>query len=294
MSPSAVDLASPNGEEATIRYRSGKPSTIKINPVAPTFDDKHEERKFLKHRLVLAFRIFAQHGLTESIAGHITLRDPVDPTCFWVNPFGLNFALIEDDDLILVSEDGEVIDGGSNRSLNAAAFAIHSEIHKARPDVVCAAHSHTIYGRAFSATGRNLDMLSQDFCTFHNDLVVYPNFAGLVLAAEEGRAIAWALGSKKAAILGNHGLLTVGTTIESCVAWFVGLERVCQSQLIADAAAAGRPDAPLVVIGDEEARVTWEATGNEKAGYFIGLPLFQLAEREFGEKTFLGQGLKKI
>lgn len=126
-------------------------------------------------------------------------------------------------------------------------------------------------------------------------LTLPSNFAGLVLATEEGKNIAAALGSKKAAILGNHGLLTVGTTVESCVSWFVALERLCQIQLIADAAAAGRPEAgPLVVIGDEEARATYEAIGNEKGGYFTGLPLFQLAEREVGEKTFLGQGLKKI
>lgn len=56
--------------------------------VPPEFDDPYEERKYLKHRLALAFRIFAQHGFTEGVAGHITLRDPVEPDSFWVNPFG--------------------------------------------------------------------------------------------------------------------------------------------------------------------------------------------------------------
>ena len=54
----------------------------------PVFKDKYQERKYLKHRLVLAFRIFAKFDLAEGVAGHITLRDPVDPECFWVNPFG--------------------------------------------------------------------------------------------------------------------------------------------------------------------------------------------------------------
>ncbi len=55
-----------------------------------------------------------------------------------------------------------------------AAYAIHAEIHKARPDVLCAAHCHSLYGRAMCATGRTLDMLTQDFCVFYNDHVVYP------------------------------------------------------------------------------------------------------------------------
>jgi hypothetical protein len=54
-----------------------------------------------------------------------------------------------------------------------AAFAIHSEIHAARPEVACAAHSHSTNGRAFCATGRTLDMITQDSCVFYNDHVLY-------------------------------------------------------------------------------------------------------------------------
>lgn len=86
---------------------------------------------------------------------------------------GLHFSLISEDDLILVTHDGKVVDGGRNRFLNYAAFAIHSEIHAARPDVICAAHSHSVSGRAFCATGRMLDLITQDSCNFFNDHVLY-------------------------------------------------------------------------------------------------------------------------
>ncbi len=62
-----------------------------------------------------------KYGFDEGVAGHITLRDPVDPTTFWVNPFGVAFSLIKKSDLILVDEDGNIIDGGEVRLLNAAA-----------------------------------------------------------------------------------------------------------------------------------------------------------------------------
>jgi ribulose-5-phosphate 4-epimerase/fuculose-1-phosphate aldolase len=106
------------------------------------------------------------------VAGHITVRDPVEPSSFWVNPFGVAFSQIKASDLIRVSHEGDVIEGGPCRLLNAAAFMIHSAIHAARPDVMCAAHSHSIHGRAFCTLGRPLDIISQDACAFH-DVRIY-------------------------------------------------------------------------------------------------------------------------
>ncbi len=137
-------------------------------PGPPKFEDKYEERKYLKGRLAAAFRIFGKFGFDEGVAGHITLRDPVDPTTFWVNPFGVAFSLIKASDLILVDHKGQIIDGGPVRLLNAAAFMIHSAIHEARPDVLCAAHSHSLYGRSFCTLGRPLDIITQDACSFYN------------------------------------------------------------------------------------------------------------------------------
>ena len=137
-------------------------------PSPPKFEDKYEEREYLKGRLAAAFRIFGKFGFDEGVAGHITLRDPVDPTTFWVNPFGVAFSLIKVSDLIQVDHKGQVIAGGPVKLLNTAAFMIHSAIHEARPDVLCAAHSHSIYGRSFCALGRTLDIITQDACSFHN------------------------------------------------------------------------------------------------------------------------------
>lgn len=184
----------------------------------PTFDDKYAEREYLKGRLAAAFRIFGKYGFDEGVAGHITLRDPVQPDCFWVNPFGRAFSLITKSDLILVDHSGNVIGGGENRLLNTAAYMIHSAIHEARPDVLCAAHSHSIYGRTFCSLGRKLDTLTQDSCAFHNDHVLYESFNGVVLAEKEGKDIAACLGGAKAALLQNHGLLTVGGSVEE-VSW---------------------------------------------------------------------------
>jgi len=70
-------------------------------PRPPTFDDKMKEREYMKGRLAAAFRIFGKYGFDEGVAGHITLRDPVQPDCFWVNPFGVAFSMINKSDLIV-------------------------------------------------------------------------------------------------------------------------------------------------------------------------------------------------
>lgn len=111
---------------------------------------------------------------------------------------GQHFSLIQPEDLLLVDHTGSIQDeSGPLRLLNAAAFMIHSAIHTARADVLCAAHSHSIHGRAFSTLGRELDMLTQDSCAFYKDHSVYSQFNGVVLDEEEGAHIVQALGGRK-------------------------------------------------------------------------------------------------
>src|SRR5205085_10397234 len=164
----------------------------------------------------------------------ITARDPELVDHFWVNPFGMHFSQIKVSDLILVNHDGEVVEG--SRAVNRAAFAIHSQVHAARPDVVAAAHSHSIYGKSWSALGRLLDPITQDSCAFYDDHALFDDFTGVVLDTEEGKRIGVALGEGKALILRNHGLLTVGESVAEAAWWFITMERTCQAQLLAEAA----------------------------------------------------------
>jgi ribulose-5-phosphate 4-epimerase/fuculose-1-phosphate aldolase len=234
----------------------------------PTFETKDEERRHRKQRLAAAFRLFGQFGFDEGVAGHITARDPELLDHFWVNPFGMNFKQIRVKDLILVNDQGEVVEG--SWPVNAAAFAIHSQIHAARPDVIAAAHSHSVYGKAWSALRRPLDPLTQDSCAFYGDHAVFDDYTGVVLDLEEGKRIAHALGDNKACILSNHGLLTVGTTsVDEAAFWFITMERTCQAQLLAEA--AGKP----VLIDAEQAEKTAAQVGMPLAGWVSFQPLYE-------------------
>jgi ribulose-5-phosphate 4-epimerase/fuculose-1-phosphate aldolase len=233
----------------------------------PTFDSPADQRLHMKQRLAAAFRLFGRFGFDEGVAGHITARDPERPDHFWVNPLGMSFRQVRVSDLILVDDQGNVVEG--DWPLNQAAFAIHSRIHRARPDVNAAAHSHSLHGKAFSSLGILLDPLTQDSCAFYGDHGLFDDYTGVVLDVAEGDRIAEALGQYKAVILRNHGLLTVGATVESAAWWFITMERTCQAQLLA--MAAGK----LVPIEHDNAVLTHSQVGSDLAGQFSFWPLYE-------------------
>ena len=247
------------------------PKTLRmVKP--PAFATLEEERRHRKERLAGAFRLFSRFGFDEGVAGHITARDPERTDHFWVNPFGVHFGQIRASDLILVNHRGEVVEG--DYPVNGAAFAIHSQVHNARPDVIAAAHAHSIYGKTWSSLGRHLDPITQDACAFYDDHGLFEDFTGIVYDTSEGERIAHALGNRKAVILRNHGLLTVGQTVDEAAWWFITMERSCQAQLMAEA--AGKP----IKIGHESATLTREQLGSPTAGWFQFQPLWARIARE--------------
>ncbi|KAJ5653705.1 hypothetical protein N7490_000708 [Penicillium lividum] len=237
----------------------------------PKFDTLVEERVYRKQHLAAAFRIFADRGFDEGVAGHISVRDPILTDHFWLNPLSMHFSLIKVSDLILVNEDGEVVEG--DEPINGAAFAIHSEIHKARPEVNAACHAHSVHGKAFSAFGRELDMITQDSLRFYKSHAVYAEFGGVVLDREEGRRITKALGNGKAVILQNHGLLTVGGSVDEAAFWFISLDKTCHAQLLVDAAELGSGH-KRKIINDEEAEFTSKQVGGPEKGWLAFQPYY--------------------
>lgn len=267
--PDDDDIAAGLPEDVKAKYR--------MLPRPPKFDTPAQERLHRKQRLAAAFRLFSKFGFDEGVAGHITARDPEFPDTFWVNPFGVHFSQVKVSNLIRCDHHGEVVEG--DYPVNAAAFAIHSRVHQTRPDAVAAAHSHSTYGRAWSTLGRPLDPLTQDVCAFYNDHAVYDDFGGVVVELDEGQRIANALGNNKAAILQNHGLLTVGKTVDEAAWWFITMERSCQVQLLAEAAAARTGTAPKT-ISDAAARQAYSIVGTAQAGWFQFQPLYARIVKE--------------
>jgi ribulose-5-phosphate 4-epimerase/fuculose-1-phosphate aldolase len=118
-------------------------------------------------------------------------------------------------------------------------------------------------------------MITQDSLRFYKSHSVYDNFGGIVLDREEGKRIARCLGKGKAAILQNHGLLTVGQSVDEAAFWFLSLDKTCQAQLLVDAASAGSGHRKIF-INDEEAAFTYKQVGTPEKGW-LGSYFFLLS-----------------
>ena len=124
--PSSRFPSTTNHDDSPFKdVQSGKTRTI-----LPTFKTLQEERQYRKEHLVLTFRAMHRAGMAEGIAGHCSVRDPVEPKTFWINPQARSFARIRVSDLVRVNEAGEVVEGSA--PVDASATSIHAPIYRKR------------------------------------------------------------------------------------------------------------------------------------------------------------------
>ena len=184
---------------------------------------------------------------------------------FWVNPFGMHFAHIRVSDLVMVTKRARWWKATGRSTSPRSPFTRACMRH--RPDVVAAAHAHSLYGKTWSSLGRLLDPLTQDACAFYEDHSLFADYTGVVYDMSEGDRIAQALGPRKAVIMQNHGNLTVGSTVDEAAWYYITMDRSCQSQLMAEA--AGKP----MPIAHEAAIVARKQVGNPRVSWFQYQPL---------------------
>ncbi|KAM0545843.1 hypothetical protein ACHAPJ_011170 [Fusarium lateritium] len=239
-------------------------------PGIPQISDPYMKRQWQLEHMAGAFRVFARKGFTEGTSGHISVRDPVDPETFWINPMGVHFGMLRASDMVHINEQGQVI-GGNKVAINAAGFIIHSAIHRARPDIHAACHMHSPNGKAWSAFGRPLDIINQDSCNFHGTQAVYPDFGGVVIGEDEGQRIVEALGPQgRVIILQNHGLLTTGGTVDEAAYLFTCMERTCEVQLKVEATGLAKK-----IISDKAAEFTARVNADAETLYTEFQPDFE-------------------
>lgn len=189
-----------------------------------------DERAHRKRMCAVGYRIFAAQRWGQLGDGHISARDPELTDHFWLLDWGVPFGEATVDQLVLVGPDGRVCDADGNPTgaVNTAGYNIHAPLLADRPDVVSAAHTHTQFGTPWAANVEPFRPLSQESCAFVFDQAMFDDEEVEVLTYDGGKRIAGALGDRKLVILRNHGLLTVGPTVEDAVAWFVMAERVAE------------------------------------------------------------------
>ena len=190
----------------------------------------------LRRELLLAFHILDLAGQNSGIAGHLTARLPGAEE-FWCHGHGQGFDEVRAADLNRAGFDltRRAGDGRIGPSL-----AIHAAIYRARPDVTCVVHTHDAAAVALTAAGAELQPLYQSALIFADDIATHSDYGGIVETAESGRALAAALGPRRALLLANHGTLVAGASIREAVHATIMLAEACRIQLQAMAAAPGQ------------------------------------------------------
>ncbi len=234
------------------------PGTEPYNTVRSVEDER-------RHRLktaVTGYRIFAAQRWGQLGDGHISARDPEYTDHFWMLDYGTPFNRAAVNNMVMVGPGGRVRDvsGDYTGAVNTAGYNIHAPLMEARPDVISAAHTHTQFGTPWAANVEPLKAISQESCAFVFDQAMFDDEEVEVLSYDGGKRIAAALGAAKLCILRNHGLLTVGHTVEEAVGWFVMAERVAEVHVKA-------PNAKP--ISDEAAAVAASTLGSPMAGWRI-------------------------
>ena len=186
-----------------------------------------------KQRLIDAGLVLEDQRQGDFTRGHVSLRVPGDPSHFFMKPHSWGFGEITLENIVLCNLAGEKVSGGGRK--HSEVF-IHSEIYKARPDVMSVVHAHPTYAVAFSATGKPLLPISQPGAAFADGVPYFTDTIDLIRSPALGAGVARALGPHKAVLLRNHGVAVVGASVDECTVLTLMLDNACQIQLLAEAA----------------------------------------------------------
>ncbi|XP_065821605.1 alpha-adducin isoform X8 [Labrus bergylta] len=238
--------------------------------------DKGE--KLLRCKLAAFYRLADLFGWSELIYNHLTVRVNSDEERFLIVPFGLLYSEVTASSLVKINIQGEIVDRGStNLGVNQAGFTLHSAIYVARPDVKCIVHIHTPAGAAVSAMKCGLLPISPEALSLGE--VTYHDYHGILVDEEESTLIQKNLGpTSKVLILRNHGLVSVGETVEEAFYYIHNLVTACEIQ-VRTLASAGGPD-NLVML--DPAKYKARPRVPEPAGDGSSThPKWQVGEQEF-------------
>jgi len=232
----------------------------------------------LRRELTCALRWAARYGLHEGICNHFSVRLPGSPERFLINPQGLHWGELTVGDLLIVSGEGQVLEG--SHGVEPTAFFIHSAIHRTLPDAFCVMHTHMPYATSLTVTqdGR-LEWAGQNALKFYGRVAYEDAYNGLALDTEEGIRLGNKLENADVLFLANHGVIVRGKSIAETFDDLYYLERACMHQVLAMSTGKG-----LRIVPEEVARHTAAQMAGESQQAVLHLAALQrMLDRECPE-----------
>lgn len=183
----------------------------------------------LKTMLATACRILAMEGYQDITLGHMSAREPGAST-FWMKASGFGLDEISTEELILADLEGRKLEGKGRRHIEVF---IHSEVYRLRPEVNAVVHGHPVQATLFGSTDYALRPVMHEGTYFAPGVPRFDLTSDLIMNAEQGRAVAEALGPNPALFMRNHGVVVVGKSVQEACLAAVHLEKAAQTQLLA-------------------------------------------------------------
>ncbi|KAM9580323.1 alpha-adducin isoform 9-T14 [Guaruba guarouba] len=270
--------AAPQGGMAALNMSLGM--VTPVNDLRGSDSIAYEKgEKLLRCKLAAFYRLADLFGWSQLIYNHITARVNSEQEHFLIVPFGLLYSEVTASSLVKINIQGDVVDRGStNLGVNQAGFTLHSAIYAARPDVKCIVHIHTPAGAAVSAMKCGLLPISPEALSLGE--VAYHDYHGILVDDEEKVVIQKNLGPKsKVLILRNHGLVSVGETVEEAFYYIHNLVLACEIQ-VRTLASAGGPD-NLVLLDPGKYKAKSRSPGSPAGEGTVSHPKWQIGEQEF-------------
>ncbi|NWQ79455.1 ADDA protein, partial [Columbina picui] len=270
--------AAPQGGMAALNMSLGM--VTPVNDLRGSDSIAYEKgEKLLRCKLAAFYRLADLFGWSQLIYNHITARVNSEQEHFLIVPFGLLYSEVTASSLVKVNLQGDVVDRGStNLGVNQAGFTLHSAIYAARPDVKCIVHIHTPAGAAVSAMKCGLLPISPEALSLGE--VAYHDYHGILVDDEEKVVIQKNLGPKsKVLILRNHGLVSVGETVEEAFYYIHNLVLACEIQ-VRTLASAGGPD-NLVLLDPGKYKAKSRSPESPAGEGTVSHPKWQIGEQEF-------------
>jgi L-ribulose-5-phosphate 4-epimerase len=182
----------------------------------------------LRRDVALGCRILATEEQGDFVWGHVSARDP-EGRGVWMKATGFGFDELTADQVILVSWDGEVLEGDHRRHIE---YPIHTELMRARPDVNSVVHTHAPWSVAFAATEEPLLPVSHEGTLFvPPDVARFTQTGDLITTPELGGDLAQTVGDRNVALMAHHGIVACGGDLPTAVFNAVFLERACRTNM---------------------------------------------------------------
>lgn len=183
-----------------------------------------------RKQLAYLYRIFDYYDWCDLIVTHLSVRVPNEDALFII-PFGVSFDEVTPDNLVKVDFEGNILESRCGFQINKNGTTAHRSIYKNNPDVNCILHTHSHYGVAIANLSSDLMLLDQIAMMFHGK-VGYHDFKTLFINDNQQEDLLSDMKGKNSVILKNHGLITVGKSIEEAFWFHYYLETTCKVQVL--------------------------------------------------------------